>query len=99
MPVLRRPVEPAAQNGHGAMSQLSPLSGVERKLDFGAVRSAFDPTETSSLIASGRPSTRRRPMHSASCSGEPSALWTDYAVSQRSVCAYRQGELKRCTMG
>src|ERR1700686_3647892 len=24
-PVLRRPVEPAAQNGHGAMSDLSPL--------------------------------------------------------------------------
>src|SRR5450759_1663984 len=29
--------------GHGAMSDLSPLSGVKRKLDFGAVRSAFDP--------------------------------------------------------
>jgi hypothetical protein len=29
--------------GHGAMSELSPLSGVKRKLDFGAVRAAFDP--------------------------------------------------------
>jgi hypothetical protein len=28
------------------MSDLSPLSGVERKLDFGAVRSVFDPKET-----------------------------------------------------
>jgi len=28
------------------MSDLSPLSGVERKLDFGAVRSVDDPTET-----------------------------------------------------
>src|SRR6266446_7823101 len=28
--------------GHGAMSDLSPLSGVKRKLDFGAVRAAFD---------------------------------------------------------
>ena len=28
------------------MSDLSPLSGVERKLDFGAVRSVFDPTAT-----------------------------------------------------
>jgi len=28
------------------MSDLSPLSGVKRKLDFGAVRAAFDPTET-----------------------------------------------------
>src|SRR5258707_12748821 len=27
---------------HGAMSELSPLSGVKRKLDFGAVRAAFD---------------------------------------------------------
>src|SRR5204863_2884279 len=32
--------------GHGAMSDLSPLSGVKRKLDFGAVRAAFDPTRT-----------------------------------------------------
>jgi hypothetical protein len=29
--------------GHGAMSDLSPLSGAKRKSDFGAVRSAFDP--------------------------------------------------------
>src|SRR6266404_9623873 len=29
--------------GHGAMSDLSPLSGVKRKVDFGAVRAAFDP--------------------------------------------------------
>jgi hypothetical protein len=28
------------------MSDLSPLSGVKRKLDFGAVRSAFDPVRT-----------------------------------------------------
>jgi hypothetical protein len=32
--------------GHGAMSDLSPLSGVKRKLDFGAVRAAFDPERT-----------------------------------------------------
>jgi hypothetical protein len=35
------------------MSDLSLLSGVERKLDFGAVRSAFDPQRTSSLIDPG----------------------------------------------
>src|SRR5882762_9599350 len=29
--------------GHRAMSDLSPLSGVKRTLDFGAVRSASDP--------------------------------------------------------
>jgi len=29
------------------MSDLSPLSGVKRKLDFGAVRTGFDPTATS----------------------------------------------------
>jgi hypothetical protein len=28
------------------MSDLSPLAGVKRKLDFGAVRSPFDPQET-----------------------------------------------------
>jgi hypothetical protein len=28
------------------MSDLSPLSGVKRKLDFGAVRAAFDPERT-----------------------------------------------------
>jgi hypothetical protein len=31
MPVLRRPVEPAALFGHGAMSAMSLLSGVKRK--------------------------------------------------------------------
>jgi hypothetical protein len=31
------------------MSDLSLLSGVERKLDFGAVRSAFDPERTLAL--------------------------------------------------
>src|SRR5712671_7519000 len=43
MPVLRRPVEPAAQNGHGAMSALSLLSGVKRKSGLRAVRSVVDP--------------------------------------------------------
>src|ERR1700752_5092862 len=33
--------------GHGAMSDLSPLSGVKRKLDFGTVRYANDPSRTS----------------------------------------------------
>jgi hypothetical protein len=33
--------------GHGAMSARSPLSGVKRKSDFGAVRSAYDPNRTS----------------------------------------------------
>src|SRR5258706_15784352 len=32
--------------GPHAMSDLSPLSGVKRKLVFGAVRSVFDPTAT-----------------------------------------------------
>jgi hypothetical protein len=32
-----------AQNGRGATPDLSPLSGEERKSDFGAVRAAFDP--------------------------------------------------------
>src|SRR5260370_26371014 len=32
-----------AHFGHGAMSDLSPLSGVERKFDLEAVRSALDP--------------------------------------------------------
>jgi len=32
--------------GRGAMSELSPLSGAKRKLDFGAVRAAFDPERT-----------------------------------------------------
>ena len=36
-----------ARNGHGPMSDLSPLLGVKRKSDFGAVRSDFDPERTS----------------------------------------------------
>jgi hypothetical protein len=33
------------------MSDLSPLRGAKRKLDFGAVRAAFDPTRTLRAIA------------------------------------------------
>jgi len=38
------------------MSELSPLSGVERKLDFGAVKSPFDPQRTFGrhLLSSGK---------------------------------------------
>ena len=39
----RERFSPLALFGHGPMSDLSPLSGVERKLDFGAVRSVDDP--------------------------------------------------------
>jgi hypothetical protein len=35
-----------ARNGHGAMSELSPLSRVERKSHSRAGRTAFDPTAT-----------------------------------------------------
>jgi len=31
---------------NGAMSEFSPLSGPKRKLNFGAVRAAFDPGRT-----------------------------------------------------
>jgi hypothetical protein len=44
-----------AHLGHAVMSDLSPLSGEERKLDFGAARSAFDPKPTPQ--ASATPST------------------------------------------
>ena len=36
-----------APNGHGVMSELSPLSREKRKSDFGAVRAAFDPKRKS----------------------------------------------------
>ena len=36
-------------HGHGTMSVLSPRSPVKRKLDFGAVRSAFDPQQSFGL--------------------------------------------------
>ncbi len=42
-----RHVSSWARTGHGAMSALSLLSGVKRKLDFGAVRSVVDPNRTS----------------------------------------------------
>jgi hypothetical protein len=38
-----------AQSGNGAMSALSSLSGVKRKLDLRAVRSAYDPKLTSAI--------------------------------------------------
>ena len=40
--------------GHGARSELSPLPGVKRKSDFGAVRAALDPERTSIVQAKGR---------------------------------------------
>src|SRR6478752_4641619 len=42
--------------GHALMSDLSPLSGEERKLDFEAARSAFDPQRTFGrhLLSSGK---------------------------------------------
>jgi hypothetical protein len=45
------PVVAAARNGHGPMSDLSPLSGEERKSNFGAVRSVDDPNATSSALS------------------------------------------------
>src|SRR6476661_9588851 len=39
----RRQLPLLAPNGHGRMSDLSPLSGEQRKSNFGAVRSVFDP--------------------------------------------------------
>jgi hypothetical protein len=47
-----------AHFGPHAMSDLSPLSGVERKLDFGAVRSVLD-------IADVIPDCQPRPLQSA----------------------------------
>jgi hypothetical protein len=35
-----------ARNGPPSMSGLSPLTGVKRKSNFGAVKSAFDPERT-----------------------------------------------------
>jgi hypothetical protein len=36
--------------GRGAVFDLNPLSGGKRKSDFGAVRSAFDPSATSGTL-------------------------------------------------
>jgi hypothetical protein len=36
--------------GHGAMSDLSPLSGEERKSNFGAAKSVDDPSPTSARL-------------------------------------------------
>lgn len=35
---------------HAAMSELSPVSGVKQKSDFGAARAAFDPKRTRQMI-------------------------------------------------
>jgi hypothetical protein len=56
----RERFSPLALFGHGEMSDLSSLSGVKRKSNFGAVRSVDDPTETSSLIVAST-STSKTP--------------------------------------
>jgi hypothetical protein len=50
----RERFSPLALFGHGAMSELSPLSRVERKLDFGTARAAFDPDLTLALAPGQR---------------------------------------------
>ena len=50
----RERFRPLALFGHGAMSELSPLSRVERKLDFGTARAAFDPDLTLALAPGQR---------------------------------------------
>jgi hypothetical protein len=47
-----------ARNGHGGMSDLSPLSGVKRKSDLGADTSGFDPNETWAHGRRGAPRCR-----------------------------------------
>ena len=42
-----------ARTGHGLMSDLSPLSGEERKSNFGAVRSVDDPERSSEELEVG----------------------------------------------
>jgi hypothetical protein len=42
--LLQRMSQVLARTGHGPMSDLSPLSGEERKSNFGAVRSVNDPS-------------------------------------------------------
>src|SRR6266403_5759421 len=51
--------------GHGAMSDLSPLSRVKRKSDLGAAMSVDDPTETSARISGSSNEARFRPYESA----------------------------------
>ena len=49
-----------AQSGNGAMSALSPHSGVKRKLDLGAVRSASDPARVETFFVSQKLHTTGR---------------------------------------
>src|SRR5712672_3646716 len=49
----RERFSPLALFGHGPMSDLSPLSGVKRKSNFGAVRSVDDPQRTSDPVNVG----------------------------------------------
>src|SRR6476620_12459445 len=44
-----------ARTGHGRMSDLSPLSGEQRKSNFGPARSVDDPRRTSPLGILSRP--------------------------------------------
>jgi hypothetical protein len=46
---MRRMSPKVALFGHGLMSDLSPLSGAERKLAFGTVKAAFDPERTHAI--------------------------------------------------
>jgi len=49
------------------MSALSPLSGVKRKLDLGAVRSAYDDPKRTVGESDGLDDHRHKPRGGASC--------------------------------
>ena len=53
-----------ARNGHGGMSDVSPLSGVKRKSDLGADTSGFDPSETLAGRSVSRAEVNPAPFHS-----------------------------------
>src|SRR6476646_3475534 len=56
---FKRPLPLLARTGHGAMSDLSPLSGVKRKSGLRAVRSVVDPKATSAIAVVCYPFCRR----------------------------------------
>jgi hypothetical protein len=58
------------------MSDLSPLSGAERKLDLGAVRSPFDPKRSSAKLSFCGGEAGFNPYQRAHSTGYCSVFWT-----------------------
>jgi hypothetical protein len=91
----RRRLPPLALFGHGAMSDSSPLSGEERKSNFGAARSVDDPTATLAAFRHSTVKSQLRPKPNSRERSMGVLSSTPFQIYLRNVGCRNEG-LNRC---